>query len=164
MTATQPITDLMRIGQLSKQAGKTTRALRLYEQLGLLNPVKRSESGYRLYDQSALLRIQWIDRLTEFGFSLAESHQFLKDLEAHEYGPSQMHLLREFYRLRLSETKSHIERLQSLSHELEASLDYLSTCQSCAPKTHRSHCQTCSEHEEQAPVPRLISAIHSTGI
>ncbi len=38
----------MRIGELAERAGATTRAIRYYEQVGLLCPDARSESGYRL--------------------------------------------------------------------------------------------------------------------
>ena len=150
----------MKIGQISEKTGKTARALRLYEELGLLVPAKRTPSGYRLYDVSALTRIEWIDRLNECGFSLSETQQFLTDLNAHESGPSQMGHLRAFYELRLRETLAHITRLQSLSSELEASLQYLSTCQSCAPSTHKTECVSCGEHDSPAP-PKLVAAIHA---
>ena len=152
----------MKIGQISEKTGKTARALRLYEEMGLLLPVSRTESGYRLYDSAALLRIEWIDRLTEFGFSLNETQQFLNDLNAHDSGPSQMKHLRGFYEIRLRETQAHITRLQSLVHELEASLHYLSTCQNCAPKTHKTACVNCEEHLHPEP-PKLVAAIQGQG-
>lgn len=152
----------MKIGQISEKTGKTARALRLYEELGLLMPASRTDSGYRLYDSAALLRIEWIDRLTECGFSLNETQQFLINLNAHDSGPSQMQHLRAFYEIRLRETQAHIERLQSLAHELEASLDYLSTCQNCAPNTHKSVCVNCGEHEYSQP-PKLVAAVQSQG-
>ena len=40
----------MKVGDLSRQTGKTVRALRLYEELDLLHPVARSHGGFRLYD------------------------------------------------------------------------------------------------------------------
>ena len=152
--------DLMRIGQLSERTGKTARALRLYEELGILAPAERTASGYRLYDEAAVLRIEWIDRLSECGFSLSETQQFLKDLNGHEHGPAQMMHLRRFYEIRQRETKAQIERLQRLSHELEASLEYLRTSQTCAPSTHKSQCPNCSEHGE-SHVPKLVAAIHA---
>jgi DNA-binding transcriptional MerR regulator len=152
--------ELMRIGQLSERTGKTARALRLYEELGILVPAERTASGYRLYDESAVLRIEWIDRLSECGFSLNETQQFLKDLHGHVHGPAQMMHLRRFYEIRQRETKAQIERLQRLSHELEASLEYLSTCQNCAPSTHKSQCISCSEHED-LHAPKLVAAIHA---
>ena len=152
--------DRMRIGQLSERTGKTARAIRLYEKIGLLAPAERTASGYRLYDESAILRIEWIDRLGDCGFSLNETQQFLKDLTRHEHGPAQMMHLRRFYELRQRDTKAQIERLQRLSHELEASLEYLSTCQTCAPSTLKSQCTGCSEHDDNR-APKLVAAIHA---
>ncbi len=47
---------LLRIGQLAELCNKTTRALHLYEELGLLKPVIRSRGGFRLYSQTAIER------------------------------------------------------------------------------------------------------------
>ena len=40
---------LLRIGDLAEKTGKTKRALRLYEEMGLLVPSERSSGGFRLY-------------------------------------------------------------------------------------------------------------------
>ena len=53
--------SLMRkINELASLTGMTTRALRYYDQIGLLKPAKISESGYRLYDDKALETLQQI--------------------------------------------------------------------------------------------------------
>ena len=46
----------MRIGELAKQAGISTKAIRYYEQIGILAPTARTASGYRIHDQPALAR------------------------------------------------------------------------------------------------------------
>ena len=48
---------LIKIGELAGRTGRTVRALRLYEELGLLSPVERTESGYRMYEESQSERI-----------------------------------------------------------------------------------------------------------
>ena len=53
----------MQIGDLAREAGKTVRAIHLYEELGLLAPAARSKGGYRLYAQEALTRIMPLGRL-----------------------------------------------------------------------------------------------------
>ena len=40
---------LLRIGDLAEKTGKTKRALRLYEEMGLLVPSDRTSGGFRLY-------------------------------------------------------------------------------------------------------------------
>ncbi|MEO5770880.1 MAG: MerR family DNA-binding transcriptional regulator, partial [Burkholderiaceae bacterium] len=44
----------IRIGELARLLGTTTKTLRFYEQIGLLGPTHRSESSYRLYDSAAV--------------------------------------------------------------------------------------------------------------
>ncbi|MBX6767346.1 MAG: MerR family transcriptional regulator, partial [Actinomadura rubrobrunea] len=61
----------MRIGELAKASGVSTRALRYYEQRGLLKP-RRQENGYRDYDESAVTRVLNIRALLDAGLN-AES-------------------------------------------------------------------------------------------
>ena len=60
------------IGQLAKESGVRTDTIRYYEQLGLIKPEGRSESGYRLYSDDAIRLVQFIRRAKDLGFTLAE--------------------------------------------------------------------------------------------
>ena len=66
---------LLRVGDLARQTGKTVRAIRLYEELGLLQPATRSSGGFRLYADEAVNRVQWIELLHGLGFSLQEMRE-----------------------------------------------------------------------------------------
>jgi hypothetical protein len=44
----------MRIGELAEQAGISTKAIRYYEQIGILARPARTSSGYRVYDPAAV--------------------------------------------------------------------------------------------------------------
>lgn len=70
------------IGELAKQAGLRTSALRYYEQEGLLLPSGRTESGYRLYAPDSLDTIHLIQRAQRLGFTLAEIHTLLSGWQA----------------------------------------------------------------------------------
>ena len=59
------------------RGGKSVRAIRLYEELGLLNPKARSHGGFRLYDDTATTRIRWIELLQSSGFSLHQIQALL---------------------------------------------------------------------------------------
>ncbi len=65
-------------GQLADLAGVSPRTIRYYDQKGLLNPVGRSEGGYRLYDSNSLLQIQQIIMLKFAGLTLDEICTALK--------------------------------------------------------------------------------------
>jgi MerR family transcriptional regulator, repressor of the yfmOP operon len=72
-TATQAKPVLWRIGEVAKLTGVTTRALRYWEELGLLRPTSRTDGGERLYTPTDLRRVTRIRDLQELlGFSLEE--------------------------------------------------------------------------------------------
>jgi MerR family transcriptional regulator, thiopeptide resistance regulator len=73
------------------------RTLRFYDQIGLLKPSQRSESGYRLYNASDLTRLQQILSLKLLGFSLSEIKAFLSasPLELREALDQQREMLTE---------------------------------------------------------------------
>ena len=70
----------LRIQEVADEIGLTTRAIRYYEEQGLLQPAGRSEGSYRLYDPDDLVRLRFIKGLRDdAGFSLAEIRLLLED-------------------------------------------------------------------------------------
>jgi DNA-binding transcriptional MerR regulator len=70
-------------------AGVTSRTIRHYEAIGLLAPIARSQSGYRLYKPKQAAKLLRIVALRKLGFSLKEI-EGLVNLSAAEMAP---HLL-----------------------------------------------------------------------
>jgi Hg(II)-responsive transcriptional regulator len=68
----------MTVGKLAKTAGVNIETIRYYEQRGLLPEPSRKESGYRLYSQEDVRRLQFILRAKELGFSLREIQELLE--------------------------------------------------------------------------------------
>jgi len=69
----------MRIGDVAETTGLTQRAIRYYEEVGLLEPAERRTGANRRYDQADLERLKLIKRLREdVGLSLAEIRTFLE--------------------------------------------------------------------------------------
>ncbi|MHB1166704.1 MAG: heavy metal-responsive transcriptional regulator [Candidatus Nanopelagicales bacterium] len=62
----------MRIGELAARAGTSTKALRYYEERGLLPRPARSAGGYRAYDDDAVARLAFIRSGQALGLTLAE--------------------------------------------------------------------------------------------
>ncbi len=153
--------ELLRVGQLAERSGRSVRALHLYEELGLLSPAGRTKGGFRLYDESALLRVEWIDRLQDLGFSLKDAAEFLGDLRGETSGPAAMQALRSFYQAKLAETQATIQRLSLLQAELSDSLKYLDGCRSCDDQTPRQTCPTCTSAPHHGTVaPAMVAAVH----
>ena len=62
----------MTSGEIAKKAGVSQKAVRLYDEKGLLKPTDYSEGNYRLYDKAALQVLEKIVALKQIGFSLEE--------------------------------------------------------------------------------------------
>ena len=65
-------TRVMTIGTLSRRTGVPVKALREYEDLGLIYTVGRSSGNYRLFDEEALWCVAVITTLRGLGLTLAE--------------------------------------------------------------------------------------------
>lgn len=70
--------ETMTIGSLSKQSGIGIEAIRYYERIGLLSPLARKESGYRIFNNDGLKTLGFIKQAQELGFSLSEIRELLK--------------------------------------------------------------------------------------
>ncbi|WP_221348106.1 MerR family transcriptional regulator [Streptomyces beigongshangae] len=103
----------MRIGELAKRAGTTTRTLRYYESRGLL-PARRGSNGYRTYDEDDLKLLRQIRTLQDFGFDLEETRPFVECLRAgHPEGDACPASL-AVYRRKLGELDALIAELRSV--------------------------------------------------
>ncbi|MGH7269582.1 MAG: MerR family transcriptional regulator, partial [Polyangiaceae bacterium] len=151
-----PERDLMQVGDLARETGKTVRAIHLYEELGLLRPAARSKGRYRLYGRDALVRIRWIGKLQEMHFSLGDIQTIVKQWEHAESAPGAMKRMRDVYERKLIETREQKRRLQALERDLAASIQYLDTCDVCDPQRLLGACGCCDLHDRAADVPELV--------
>ena len=142
--------QLYRIGEFAKKVGKTSRTLRFYEQLRLIFPQGRTESGYRLYGEDALLQVQWVEQLQNWGFSLGDIKSFLEGLDQAQNRPEKMNQLRGFYEERLTETQAQLRKLLELEVQLKDSLKTLDPCSRCDRDVSEYNCRSCLEKTLQA--------------
>ncbi len=68
---------MLKIGKLAALVDVSIDTLRYYEREGLIEPVDRSESGYRVYDKESARRIHFIKQAQHCGFTLAEIRELL---------------------------------------------------------------------------------------
>jgi DNA-binding transcriptional MerR regulator len=73
-------TPLLKIGEVARRYGVSTRALRFYEEIGLLRPGATTGGGFRLYGDDDLDRIEKILRLKgALNFTLDEIRRVIED-------------------------------------------------------------------------------------
>ncbi|MGW4458824.1 MerR family transcriptional regulator [Streptomyces albidoflavus] len=70
----------MRIGELARATGASARALRHYEQAGLISS-ERAPNSYRVYDERAVTRVRNIRYLLDAGLTLDDVRVFLPCLD-----------------------------------------------------------------------------------
>ncbi|NMC91412.1 MAG: MerR family transcriptional regulator, partial [Smithella sp.] len=96
--------DFLSIGELSRQLEMSQRTIRYYEEIGLLNSIKRVEGGRRIYTEKDLRRLKLIKRLKIMGMTLSE----MQELESMwSYEKSNEKLLKRLLEL----LGNHLKRL-----------------------------------------------------
>jgi DNA-binding transcriptional MerR regulator len=100
------------IGELSRRTGLSVKTLRFWSDEGLLPPASRSASGYRLYSQEALVRLDLVRALRDAGLGLDAIRRVLRrDMS-----------LAEALRLQLATVEAHAASLQRVAAALRAAL------------------------------------------
>lgn len=150
--------QLLRVGDLAQETGKTVRAIHLYEEMGLLRPRSRTKGRYRLFGPDAVVRTRWISKLQELGMSLNDIRSVIQQWE-NLSAPGAMSRMREVYRRQLKETRNQLDRLRTLERELSASLEYLESCDACDPARLITACQQCDLHDDDDNPPDLVAGL-----
>ena len=101
------------VKEVSELTGVSVRTLHYYDSIGLLRPTQTTESGYRLYDDTALERLQSILLFRELQFPLKEIKTILDSPSFDRSRALEQQI--ELLRLR----KEHIENLIDLARGIQ---------------------------------------------
>lgn len=81
------------IGEVAQRTGVTQRALRFYEEKGLLRPPERMEGGFRRYSEDDITRIEFVKKLQDLlGFTLSEIKEMVDAEELRQQVIATRHL------------------------------------------------------------------------
>ncbi|MFQ5818186.1 MAG: heavy metal-responsive transcriptional regulator [Terriglobia bacterium] len=108
------------IGSIARAAALSVHTLRYYERLGLLPPAHRTPAGYRVYEQTVVNRLRFIQQAQALGFSLAEIKEILRMKYA---GTSPCACVRRRLRLRLAEIEQEMKRLRVVRQQVRVCLE-----------------------------------------
>uniref|UniRef100_UPI004055DC6F MerR family transcriptional regulator n=1 Tax=Acetatifactor sp. TaxID=1872090 RepID=UPI004055DC6F len=113
--------DKMTSGEIARKTGLSQKAIRLYDEKGLLKPAEYSEGNYRLYDKESLLVLEKIIALKQVGFSLEKIRENLNQGNDIDVCDS---------------LKQQIKLLEEKKHQLELSIECIRwALERCADKT-----------------------------
>ena len=104
---------MMTVNEVSKLTGVSIRTLQYYDKIGLLKPAEYTESGYRLYDDAALERLQQILLFRELEVPLKD----IKDIVTRSDFDKRKALEQQIELLELR--KEHIENLITMCRGLK---------------------------------------------
>lgn len=105
------------IGDVAKRSGFTVKALRYYDRRGLLPPSGRRPSGYRLYIEADMHRLEFIRQAKALGLTLEAIRELVVVARAHRDGSTRTRLLR-ILDDRIARTSAQIGALRRLRKEL----------------------------------------------
>jgi len=104
----------MNIGTASKQSGLPAKTIRYYEDIGLLRAGRRG-NGYRVYEESDIHKLRFLQRARGLGFSVEDCRQLLSLYENRNRASSDVKALAQ---ARLDEIDMKLAELQSLRGSL----------------------------------------------
>ena len=151
-----PRDSLMQIGDLAAKAGVTSRTIRYYEELGLVEPEERTGGGFRRYSQSQLRRLRIVQSLKDLGFALERIRElFTLQNGAESGGGLAMALVAH-----LEEQDRHIdERIREymlMRERNKKAIEILNGCLCCTVKVLERDCHRCETYRGHDAVPDLI--------
>jgi DNA-binding transcriptional MerR regulator len=112
------------IGELAGRTGFSPSSLRYYDGIGLVDPLTRTPSGYRLYGDEAVSRLAFIARAKQLGCTLDEIAELATVWQGQECGPVQRRM-HQLVTEKIRDTERQIADLTVLLADLRAAADHL---------------------------------------
>ena len=109
-----------RIGELASRVGLTERTIRYYEELGLLESVKRLDGGVRVYTDDDLRRLRYIRKLKTLGLSLQEMLELEQMYQGHRSNRAVLPRLMELLDAHLETLNDRMSELGALRDEIRS--------------------------------------------
>ncbi len=104
------------IGELANLVNMSPRTIRYYEEIGLLNSVKRIEGGKRVYTEKDIQRLKFITRLKHLGLTLSEMSELEDIYQIHRTNKKVLPRLLELldnHALKIDERINHLTKLKT---------------------------------------------------
>ena len=134
--------DLIKIGDVADQAGITPRALRYYEERGLIEPY-RTKKGTRRYSEKQIARVKAAMALIELDVNLDDVLALTRARPGSPSGSvSSRKVLRELHKLR-QKIEAKRDKLSNLLKDIDQAAALVSTCLDCELVPNSKGCPEC---------------------
>ena len=109
------------IGEAAKRSGVTAKMIRHYESLRLLKAPRRTEAGYRLYDEADIHTLRFIRRSRDLGFAMKEIQQLLALWQNHRRASADVRRIAQGHMkaldVKIAELQAMRRTLEQLVHD-----------------------------------------------
>jgi MerR family Zn(II)-responsive transcriptional regulator of zntA len=155
--------NLIRIGDLARRAGTTMRTIRYYEQRGLIEPVRRTKGGFRLYQEGEVRKLHLIRSLQLLDIPLSQVKAFFDARRcgqpAAEIAPALQGILRE----QLGEMERRIAQYRAMEESVLATINILDACSSCPYEPSPAVCPRCPVLAGRTTIPPHMQVVIASG-
>ena len=106
------------IGDLANSSELSPRTIRYYEEIGLLDSVKRIEGTRRVYTDKDLQRLKFVKRLKHLGLTLSEMHELGDIYQIHRTNRKVLPRLLELLNNHMGKIDEQIHNLNRLKEDI----------------------------------------------
>jgi len=121
----------IQIGELAKKARVTPRTIKHYEDKGLLKPFKKTQGGFRLYQDDKVKLVERIRQLKKAGFSLREVKE-MEEIDGiveenifEKVDDNELNKMIEFLQSQLVKTEERLNETIKVKKGLEEVIEFL---------------------------------------
>ncbi|MBB1270998.1 MerR family transcriptional regulator [Shewanella sp. SR43-4] len=109
----------MKVTQLANKLGVSADTVRFYTRIGLLNPSKSPNNGYKTFNHKDMVRMQFILSARNLGFSVEDIKVIFSKTDL---GDSACQLVRELIKVKLLETEQQFNEMVKLRSKLSKAI------------------------------------------
>jgi Cu(I)-responsive transcriptional regulator len=145
----------MNIGDASKATGISVKMLRYYEDIGLVRPAQRTESGYRVYSDRQIATLRFVRRARDLGFQVKQIAELLDLWQNGSRASADVKAL----------ALAHVRELEQRRRELDAMIDTIEHLAHSCQGNDRPDCPILADlgGNTDAPPPEKPEGRHRTG-
>ncbi|NKB67755.1 MAG: MerR family transcriptional regulator [Candidatus Latescibacteria bacterium] len=147
---------MMQIGDLAAQAGVTTRTIRYYEELGIIEPEERTEGGFRLYSDNQVRRLAIVQSLKELGFDLEHIRNLFNLRQSADTGGELARSLVERLDQQQEAIDTKLRHYKEMKERNARAIQVLRGCLCCSIQVFERDCHGCAVYRQHGEVPDLV--------
>ncbi len=153
------VKQLLKIGEVARQAGTTVRTVRFYLEEGLIEHIDRSDGGFYLFEPEVVDKVKFIRKLKELGMSLKEIKSLYDIRKQQKTGDEAYKLVLEKLKKQHQLAQRKAEEYMQLKKEIEDAMKLVNECAGCRKKPNRKNCTACEVLKEWDVLPSPFGAI-----